>query len=145
VLVTGATGFLGRRLVEKLFERGYWVRGLDRNLSGDQGKTAGGAEIVYGDVGDLASLRPAFQDIDVVVHAAADTSGSEEGTQRTTIHGTKNVIDLCREFRVSKLIYISSLAVYGVADYAKSMVVTEEASLERYPERRGFYGGWGRS
>ena len=138
MLVTGATGFLGRRLVEKLVERGYRVRGLDRNLSGSR-TSRDWVEIVYGDVGDCASLRPAFQDIDTVVHAAADTSGAEEGTQRTTIQGTKNVLDLCEEFNVSKLIYISSLSVYGVADYGKNTLVTEDASLERFPEKRGFY------
>lgn len=139
VLVTGATGFLGRRLVEKLVERGYWVRGLDRRLAKTPRRSAEGAELVFGDVGDAVSLKPAFQDIDVVVHAAADTSGIEEETKRTTIQGTKNVLDLCGEFKVAKLIYISSLSVYGVADYGKNAVVTEDASLERYPERRGFY------
>jgi 2-alkyl-3-oxoalkanoate reductase len=139
VLVTGAAGFLGRRLVEVLVERGYRVRGLARRTSSVDRIEAAGTEVVYGDVADVRTLKSAFQGVDVVVHAAADTTGSEEGTKRATIQGTRNVLDLCVEFKVSKLIYISSLSVYGVADYAKSMVVTEESSLERYPERRGFY------
>lgn len=139
MLVTGATGFLGQRLVEVLIESGYWVRGLDRRLSGIQRINATGAEVVYGDIGDAASLQSAFKDIDVVVHAAADTSGIEEETRRTTIEGTKNVLDLCEVFGIKKLIHISSLNVYGTAGYRDNDVLTEESSLEPYPEKRGFY------
>ncbi|MFO7461910.1 MAG: NAD(P)-dependent oxidoreductase [Desulfatiglandales bacterium] len=139
VLVTGATGFLGRRLVETVVKRGYWVRGLDRSLAQTPIRKTGGAELIYGDVGNAGSLIPAFKDIDVVVHTAADTTGIEQETKRTTIQGTKNVLDLCQEFKVSKLIYISSLSVYGVADFPKDRVITEDSALEPYPEKRGWY------
>jgi 2-alkyl-3-oxoalkanoate reductase len=143
VLVTGATGFLGRRLVETFVERGYRVRALARRSSSIERIKGAGAEIIFGDIVDAASLKPAFQDVDVVVHAAADTKGAEDETKLSTIQGTKNVIDLCEEFKVSKLIHISSLSVYGVADYPENEMVTENSFLERHPERRGFYS-WGK-
>lgn len=137
--MTGATGFLGRRLVEVLVKRGYQVRALARRSSSVEKLRALGIQIMYGDLTDAPSLRPAFQDVDVVVHAAADTGGSKQGAFESTIAGTKNILDLCDEFKVGKLIYISSCSVYGVADYPDGMMITEDSSLERYPERRGFY------
>lgn len=139
VLVTGATGFLGGRLVEMLVERRYRVRALARKSSSTGRIKPLGIEVIYGDVADVASLKPAFQDIDVVVHAAADTGGSEHETRRSTIQGTANVLRLCEEFEVGKLIHISSCSVYGVADYPENKWITEDSPLERYPERRGFY------
>ena len=139
ILVTGASGFLGTRLVEVLVQKGYRVRALVRKLSSTKKLKACGVEIFFGDVADLESLRPAFQDIDVVVHAAADTAGDERDGEWSTIRGTRNVLDLCNENGIRKLIYISSCAVYGVADYREGAVVTEESSLERFPGKRGFY------
>jgi nucleoside-diphosphate-sugar epimerase len=96
-------------------------------------------EIFFGDVGDRESLTTAFQGIDLVLHAAADTAGNAKAGELSTIQGTRNVIDLCRSFNVKKLIYISSCSVYGVADYKEGDVVTEASSLERFPELRGHY------
>jgi len=88
-------------------------------------------------------LRLAFHDVDTVVHAAADTGGSEEGAKRSTILGTRNVIELCEEFRIKKLIYISTLNVYGTAELPENKQLDEEGPLEQQPERRGFYT-WGK-
>ncbi len=143
VLVTGATGFLGRRIVGTLVERGYRVRALARKSSSIGRIKEAGADMVFGDIADAASLRSAFQGADVVVHAAAGTRGSKDETKLSTIQGTKNVINLCEEFKVAKLIYISSLSVYGVADYPENEMVTEDAPLERQSEKRGFYS-WGK-
>ncbi|MBW6509348.1 MAG: NAD(P)H-binding protein, partial [Desulfuromonadales bacterium] len=96
VLVTGATGFLGRRVVLQLVEQGFAVRALVRQTSNIQGLHLPGVEFVYGDVTDPDSLLPAFTDIDYVIHAAAGTSGSEEQMRRVTIEGTRNILDLCR-------------------------------------------------
>jgi nucleoside-diphosphate-sugar epimerase/predicted dehydrogenase len=139
ILVTGSTGFLGSRLVELLIQRNYPVRALARKLSNIEKLKELQAEIFFGDVADIESLKSAFEGVDMVVHAAADTKGSEEDGQVSTIQGTKNVIDLCQQCKIKKLVYISSCSVYGVADFKKGEVVNEESSLERYPERRGHY------
>jgi 2-alkyl-3-oxoalkanoate reductase len=139
VLVTGGTGFLGKRMVELLVKEGYPVRVLARKLSKTERLRELGVEIFFGDIADQESLKSAFEGIDVVVHAAAGTSGSRKDSETGTIQGTQNVIKLCGESKVKKMIYISSCSVYGVADYKTGQVVTEESSLERFPAQRGVY------
>lgn len=139
VLVTGAPGFLGRRLVEELACKGYNVRALARKLSNIEPLSSLNLEIFFGDVGSEDSLRAAFEGIEYVIHAAADTGGSEEEGKLSTIRGTRNILALCEQFRVKKLVYISSCSVYGVGDYSDGQIVSEESSLERFPEKRGYY------
>lgn len=139
VLVTGATGFLGKRLVEELAGSGFRVRALARKLSNTEPLWRRNVEIFYGDVADMESLQTAFDGIDCVIHAAADTGGSEEEGKVSTIRGTSNILDLCQRHQIRKLVYISSCSVYGVADYQDGELVTEESSLERFPEKRGAY------
>jgi len=139
ILVTGAGGFLGTRLIEMLVEKGYPVRALVRKLSDTRKLKELGVEIFFGDVGSLESVRPAFAGIEVVVHAAADTAGDEQDSERSTIQGTRNIIEAAREVQAKKMVYISSCSVYGVADYKTGEVVTEESALERFSERRGYY------
>ncbi|MGV1098219.1 NAD-dependent epimerase/dehydratase family protein [Thiovibrio sp. JS02] len=139
VLVTGASGFLGKRLVKMLLRDGYRVRALVRKLSNIEQLRMVGAEIFYGDVACEKSLEPAFSGVDYVVHAAADTGGSEEEGKISTIQGTKNILKFCRNAAVKRMVYISSCSVFGVADYKAGERVTEDSSLERFPERRGAY------
>jgi len=139
ILVTGASGFLGTRLVELLAQKGYPVRALVRKLSNTKRLRANGGEVFFGDVADLESLRPAFNEIDIIVHAAADTAGNERDGEWSTVQGTQNVLQLCHQVGVKKLIYISSCAVYGVTDCKKGALIGEDAPLERFPEKRGFY------
>jgi len=139
VLVTGATGFLGSRLAKRLVEEGYPIRALARKLSNLGALKKLGAEIVFGDMGDEASIAAAVKGVDVVVHAAAGTSGTAKDSDSATIQGTRNVLEACRTNRVKKLIYISSCNVYEVAGYTENQLVTEEAQLERFPLRRGHY------
>ncbi|NLI83722.1 MAG: NAD-dependent epimerase/dehydratase family protein [Deltaproteobacteria bacterium] len=139
VLVTGATGFLGKRLVEVLVQDGFAVRALARKLSNIERLKGLKVEIHFGDVASLESIAAAFKGVDYVVHAAADTTGNEEDGQASTVQGTRNVVQLCEQHKVRRLVYISSCSVYGVAGYEKGHVVTEDSALERWPERRGPY------
>ena len=139
VLVTGGTGFLGKRLVEMLAEEGYRVRVLARKLSRVENVLQAGAEIYWGDVADSVSLERAIDSVDIVVHAAAGTSGNEKDCATGTLLGTGNILDLCKKHRIKKLVYISSCSVYGVADYRRDQLVREEDALERFPEKRGHY------
>ncbi|MGI0045237.1 MAG: NAD-dependent epimerase/dehydratase family protein, partial [Nitrososphaeraceae archaeon] len=73
VLVTGGSGFLGRRLTGRLVAGGHRVRVLARKTSNIGQLTAMEVEIVVGDLADKSSLNDAFRGVGVVVHAAAGT------------------------------------------------------------------------
>jgi len=139
VLITGASGFLGRRASEMLLKDGFLVRGLVRKYSRIDNLQYLDAEIFFGDVADAKSLEHAFEGVDYVVHAAADTSGTEQGARQVTIEGTRNILDLCASHQVKKLVYISSCSVYGPENYHDGQVIDENASLEKFPKRRGIY------
>jgi nucleoside-diphosphate-sugar epimerase len=139
ILVTGASGFLGRRLVAALIEGGFEVRALIRTETQQALLGSLGAEPVLGDVSDRESLASAFTDVDFVVHAAADTSGSIEAGRLSTIKGTRNVLELCSRYQVGKLVYISSCSVYGIAERTVESRVDENSPLEPHPDKRGPY------
>lgn len=139
VLVTGASGLLGRRTVAALADKGCIVHALVRKTSQTSRLLLPNVTIFRGDVAEAESMRPAFAGADYVIHAAADTTGNEEKGKSVTIGGTQNVLALCNEFKVKKLVYISSCSVYGIADCAEGRVIDENAPLERFPEKRGQY------
>lgn len=139
VLVTGATGFLGGRLTRRLLDEGYAVRAFARRRSNTDSLKKLDVEIALGDLGDEPSVAAAVNGVDIVVHAAAGTSGTAQDSHTATIQGTRNILQACRSDGLKKLIYISSCNVYEVAGYAENQLVTEEAQLERFPARRGHY------
>jgi len=139
VLVTGASGFLGSRTVAILSECGCTVRALVRKTSQIDQLRLPHVTLVYGDVSEAESLDKAFDGVDYVIHAAADTSGTEEGGRSVTILGTKNVLECCMSSKVKKLVYISSCSVYGVAAYKDGALIDENSALESASEQRGAY------
>lgn len=139
ILVTGGTGFLGKRLTERLVVEGYPVRVFVRRLSNIEPLERLGVDIVLGDLADKTSVDRALKGIDVIIHAAAATRGGKADYENGNVLGTRHVLDLSKNNGVRKLVYISSCSVYGVADYKTNQVVTEESSLERFPWLRGDY------
>ena len=119
VLVTGATGFIGHRLVEILAkEEGAKVRALARSKEkGDKLKEAidKPIEIAIGDLTDLPSLKKASQGCEVIFHSAAWASdrGSREMFYQANVEGTKNIVIAAQTNNCQRFIHISSIAVYG--------------------------------
>lgn len=142
ILVTGGTGFLGKKLVRTLTAEGYPVRVLARKLADTEFPEKAGAEIFFGDVADPSSLAEAVRGADVLIHAAAGTSGTKRDSETGTLEGTRNVLKQCKAAGVKKLIYISSCSVYGINGLKKNRVVTEESPLERFPSKRGYYSAF---
>ena len=138
VLVTGASGFIGSHISVFLAESGYDVRAFVRPTSNNDKLSGSNIELVHGDIEDEASLERALMDVDYVVHAAADTRGSEDGGQRITIDGTRRVVNLCSNSS-KRLIYISSCSVYQVAGLDSGSGIDESSKLEECPLARGPY------
>lgn len=114
VLVIGGTGFIGGRLAERLVleEGAREVRVLVRNWSRAVWVSRYRVELVPGDVLDAASLARAMVGIDVVFHCAS-APADNGGYTRTNVEGTRAVIAACLAQGVSRLVYVSSIAVHG--------------------------------
>jgi nucleoside-diphosphate-sugar epimerase len=115
-LVSGATGFLGGVLINKLREEGIRVRALVRRNSDTAGLVSSGAELSEGDILDRRSLLRAMAGQHLVFHTAGKVAdwGSRREFWQANVEGTANVISACREAGVKRLIHVSSLTVLGL-------------------------------
>ena len=111
VLVTGASGFLGKKLVHRLHEQGCTVYGLCRRPQPDL--EALGIKMKYIDLADSAAIRAACEGMDIVFHTAAKVGiwGNYQDFLNTNVNGTQAIINGCRDFLVSKLVYTSTPSV----------------------------------
>ena len=115
ILVTGGTGFIGGHLVNKLKELGHKV------IICDWGATS--PDYAY-DISNYKNLLRIKEDIDVIYHIAAQTSGyiglvEPERDVDWNMKGTLNICRFAKERGVKKIIYTSSMAVYGEGDFFK--------------------------
>ena len=114
VLVTGAAGFIGGHLVDKLVERGDEVRALVRP-DGDTSHLRTGVEIMSGDLTDAASLKCAVRSMQVVYNVAAKTGpwGLEEAYRAVNVQGLADLIQAAMDAGVQRIVHTSSITVYG--------------------------------
>ncbi|MDO4667583.1 MAG: NAD(P)-dependent oxidoreductase [Streptococcus sp.] len=117
VLVTGATGFLGKYVVEELVAHGYTVRAFGRNQKIGQQLQSSHVEFFQGDLTKKEDVLDACKGVDLVVHAGALSTiwGSWEDFYRTNVVGTQLVLDACKYHNVQRLVYISSPSIYAKA------------------------------
>jgi len=138
VLVTGAAGFLGRRLVARLRAEGRSVRVLVRRPVGAYAQDPG-IQTVIGDLGDPRIVDHAVKGVDVVHHVGAAMRGGPRDFEAGTVWGTRNVVDACLRHRTRRLVYVSSMSVFDHAGRAPDAVMTEASAYEPHPEWRGAY------
>lgn len=126
VLVTGAGGFIGSRLCERLVEEGAEVRALVRYTSDgeagwlDRSPIRGDIELKRGDLADRDSVFDAVRGCDLVFHLGALIAIpysylAPESYVRTNILGTLNVLQAARELGIGRLVHTSTSEVYGSA------------------------------
>lgn len=116
VFVTGATGFVTGTVARKLIARGDTMRALVRD-PGRAGRL-GNAELVQGDLGNEDALRQGMHGVDAVIHGAAMyeiglTKRQREVMFETNVRGTARVLSAAKSARIPKVVYISTIAVFG--------------------------------
>ncbi len=132
VLVTGAPGWLGNRLVETLCERGRKVRCFVLNGMDASYLRKLGAEIFYGDLKENESVKGVGKNVETVFHCAAveHTLRTKE-CYKVNVEGTRNLIEECVESGVNKFIYVSSSAAQG-RNLDRNTPMTEKDECKPY-------------
>lgn len=116
VLVTGATGFIGGRLAERLAaEEGAIVTGTGRSLDKVPHVRDAGVNLIHADLLDKEAMQAAIAGNEIVFHCAAWLlrHGGEEAAQRFNVDATETVVRLAATAGVQRVVHISSFSAYG--------------------------------
>ncbi|MEK2643801.1 NAD-dependent epimerase/dehydratase family protein [Bdellovibrio sp. BCCA] len=129
ILVTGANGFLGSWVTKALVNEGHNVYALVRPKSDISELEGVNCKYVHGDVTDIHSLLEAFKGVDTVFHLAgviAYKKSQRAMMDKVNVQGTANVVSVCREHKVRRLVYLSSVVAIG-AGYTPNDILNEES------------------
>ena len=127
-IVTGANGHLGNTIIRMLRKRDEEVRGL--LLPSEERKNERGVTYIKGDVRDKETLRPLFEGVGnreiLVIHTAGIIDIADrvsESMYQVNVGGTKNIVELCLEYHVKRLVYVSS--VHAIPEKEGNQVIEE--------------------
>ena len=148
ILVTGATGFIGSRVIQALLDRGFRNIRCFARVSSDVariqaviGSRPDGAriEVLKGNLLSREDCSAATKDVALIFHlAAARGEKSVPDAFMNSVVTTRNLLDATRAHRcLRRFVSISSFTVYSNADRAAGMPLDESCPIERHPERRG--------
>lgn len=135
-IITGANGHLAQTIIRKLKHEDCTVRGLI--LPSESNMDAGNVSYFKGDITKPDTLQPIFADLDgattTVIHAAGLISIGDEITPalyNVNVNGTKNIIEACRQYRVGRLVYVSSVHAIDEGDGLRVITETDFFSADR--------------
>ncbi len=144
IVVTGGTGFLGSHVIRGLFEKGYYnIHGLRRENSKTDllGSLADRVTWVEGDVLEVESVTQLLKGAHIVIHSAAKVSYNPKDKQelmKVNAAGTANLVNICLDQKVDKLIFVSSVAALGRPSNYKIIDENTEWEESKYNTQYGF-------
>ncbi|HLE31656.1 MAG TPA: SDR family oxidoreductase [Bacteroidota bacterium] len=116
IFVTGATGFIGTKLVNALLAKGHSVHALSRAASNREGLMHERVRLVQGDLLDRDSLRKGMEGCSQVFHLAAYAKNWSRDPSvffRQNVDGMTNVLDAARDAGIKRVVFTSTIVVFG--------------------------------
>ena len=127
MIFTGAAGFLGSQLSERLLQEGYRLHALVRDSKKIAPLKGRVSKIVVGDIGNREVITELVTGCDVVIHTVSNfrtASGPPKSYWDVNVNGTQNVLEAAREAGVKRFIHCSTIGVHG---HVKTTPATEES------------------
>jgi len=130
ILITGATGFIGRALVRQLSSIGYPLRALIRPSPRTPRLPKGvPVEVAVVSLADKRGLRAALRDVEIIFHlASAENQGSRGDLLTADIQGTENLVEAAADAGVDRIVYLSHIGAARASGYPafKAKGIAEE-------------------
>ena len=136
-LVTGATGFIGGHLAERLAADGVPVTGTGRRIDEARWLEDEGVRLRRADLLDRDAVRELVSGQDVVFHAAGWLYGDPEQARPVNVEATADLVRICAEERVRRVVHVSTLAAYRRPDSPADLPIDESQPLA--PDAGGAY------
>ena len=138
ILVTGASGFIGNALVQRLIQHGHHVRAVIHQKPPSLLDCQ--VNYIVADITDPSTLTTAVKDVDVVFHCAAlvHDYGSTKKILETNIQGTKNLAAACGD-NIKRFVFLSHLPTNSIKNldaYSYSKAIAEQYLLEKFHNTR---------
>lgn len=113
IFLTGGSGFVGGRLIERLDAEGHTVHALARSPEAAERVRGHGGEPVTGELADVAAMRAGADGCELAFHAAATLGdwGRPEDFERGNVQGTANVLKACADAGVRRFVHVGTEAV----------------------------------
>ena len=137
VLVTGATGFIGGHLAERLAGDGLAVTGTGRRIDEVRWLEDGGVRLRRADLLDREAIRELVSGREVVFHAAGWLYGDPEQARPVNVEATADLVRICAEEGVRRVVHVSTLGAYRRPDSRAALPIQETHPLS--PDAGGLY------
>ena len=139
ILITGAAGFIGEFVLQEALRRGHNVIALVRSSTPMQWIGIPNLETVRQDLSDKQSLDLNNRGVDVVVHLAAATKGSEAEQFHDTVTGTECLLTAARRAGIRRIVGVSSMAVLDYQSVRPMSIIDERVAVSPGNARKGIY------
>ncbi|MEM6753455.1 MAG: NAD(P)-dependent oxidoreductase, partial [Cyanobacteria bacterium P01_C01_bin.38] len=142
LLITGASGFLGKYVVAEALRCGFEVRAAIRHTSNEKRlawRNSDNLELIRIDLTTTVGLEEALKGIDAVVHLAAAKQGNYDTQYANTVTATKNLLESMVAVNAKRLVAISTFSVYDYLNTPSDSIINEDSPIESQPQHRDVY------
>ena len=144
VIVFGGAGFIGRRVIERLLERGIPVTCLSRRAHGlppsfDEPLATGALRLRRAELSEPAGLEAELRGARCVIHLATGAADDWETTERHMVRGSRAFAEACARADCGRLLYVSSIAALDTGSHLAGRKIADSIATDPQPKKRSVY------
>ncbi|MGD1914038.1 MAG: NAD-dependent epimerase/dehydratase family protein [Rivularia sp. (in: cyanobacteria)] len=142
LLITGASGFLGKYVVALSLQQGFQVRAAIRHTTNEKRlpwRNSSNLELIPIDLTQPIGLEDALKGVDAVVHLAAAKQGNYDTQYANTVLATENLLEAMVAVNIKRLVGVSTFSVFDYLHIPAGRIINEDSPIESQPLHRDVY------